>query len=70
MNMPKSRYTQAYIPLTWVIWNFGYITVNGANGNDSVKKDENIVYCRTLTLYHDEVKIEIDYAAVGESGQL
>lgn len=30
----------------------------------------NIVYCRTLTLYHDKVKMEIDYATVRESGQL
>lgn len=29
-----------------------------------------MVYCRTLTLYHDKVKMEIDYATVRESGQL
>ena len=50
MNMPKSRYTQAYIPLTWVIWNFGYITVNGANGNDSVKKMKHSILSHIDTL--------------------
>ena len=50
MNMPKSRYTQAYIPLTWVIWNFGYITVSGANGNDSVKKMKHSILSHIDTL--------------------
>ena len=50
MNMPKSRYTQAYIPLTWVIWNFDYITVNGANGNDSVKKMKHSILSHIDTL--------------------
>ena len=50
MNMPKSRYIQAYIPLTWVIWNFGYITVNGANGNDSVKKMKHSILSHIDTL--------------------
>ena len=45
MNMPK-----AYIPLTWVIWNFGYITVNGANGNDSVKKMKHSILSHIDTL--------------------
>ena len=50
MNMPKSRYTQAYIPLTWVSWNLGYITVSGANGNDSVKKMKHSILSHIDTL--------------------